>query len=117
MQEAMSLQWRDIDFQHQTVRVKSKPLRAFIPKAYEEREIPLEQSLGAALLLCKTRRSAKPDDLVFPTKSQRANGKMLQSLKRIAKRAGMDAEDWWLHRFRATFATFHLQAGVDLRTL
>ena len=117
MQETMFVEWRDIDFQHQTVRVKSKPSRAFIPKAYEEREIPLEQSLGAALLLCKTRRSAKPDDLVFPTKSQRANGKMLQSLKRIAKRAGMDEEDWWLHKFRATFATLHLQAGVDVRTL
>ena len=117
MQETMFLEWRDIDFQHQTVRVKSKPLRGFIPKAYEEREIPLEQTLGAALLLCKISQKAKPDDLVFPTRSQRANGKMLQSLNRIAKRAGMDAEDWWLHKFRATFATLHLQAGVDVRTL
>src|SRR5437660_9292761 len=29
----------------------------------------------------------------------------------------LDPNDFWLHKFRATFATKHLQAGVDLRTV
>jgi hypothetical protein len=28
-----------------------------------------------------------------------------------------ECERWFLHKFRATFATMHLQAGVDLRTV
>ena len=59
---------------------------------------------------------------------------MPQALKRIARRAGLncgecstclqgagterqECERWFLHKFRATFATMHLQAGVDLRTV
>ena len=29
----------------------------------------------------------------------------------------LDPDDFFLHKFRATFATKHLQAGVDLRTV
>jgi site-specific recombinase XerD len=29
----------------------------------------------------------------------------------------MNPKDWWLHKFRATFATMHLWDGVDLRTV
>jgi site-specific recombinase XerD len=59
---------------------------------------------------------------------------MLRGLKRVARRAGLncgecstciqgagtesqECERWFLHKFRATFATMHLQAGVDLRTV
>jgi integrase/recombinase XerD len=35
----------------------------------------------------------------------------------VAERAGLDPDNFWLHKFRATFATKHLQAGVDLRTV
>ena len=34
----------------------------------------------------------------------------------FAAQAKLDAEDFWLHKFRATFATRCLWAGVDLRT-
>ena len=38
--------------------------------------------------------------------------------KAVAKRAKLNPDDeFWLHKFRATFATMHLQAGVDLRTV
>ncbi len=42
---------------------------------------------------------------------------MLRRLKEVAKRAGMDPDTCWLHKFRATFATHALQGGVDLRTV
>ena len=42
---------------------------------------------------------------------------MLRALKRNANKAGLNQDDFWLHKFRATFATTHLQAGVDLRTV
>ena len=42
---------------------------------------------------------------------------MIRALKRNAKKAGLNRDDFWLHKFRATFATMHLQAGVDLRTV
>ena len=31
--------------------------------------------------------------------------------------AKLDKENFWLHKFRATFATWSLWAGVDLRTV
>ena len=30
---------------------------------------------------------------------------------------GPYCQNWFLHKFRATFATMHLRAGVDLRTV
>jgi integrase/recombinase XerD len=42
---------------------------------------------------------------------------MLRALKRNAKKAKLNPDEFWLHKFRATFATTHLQAGVDLRTV
>lgn len=55
--------------------------------------------------------------LIFPARSGRPNYHLLEQCKAIAKRAGLDPEQWWLHRFRATFATWHLQSGRDLRTV
>jgi hypothetical protein len=41
----------------------------------------------------------------------------LDNCKAIAKRAKLKAEDFWLHKFRATFATRHLRNREDLRTV
>jgi integrase/recombinase XerD len=42
---------------------------------------------------------------------------MLRALKRNATKAKLNPDEFWLHKFRATFATTHLQAGIDLRTV
>jgi site-specific recombinase XerD len=55
--------------------------------------------------------------LVFSTTSGKCDTHMPRALKRKAKKAGLNQDDFWLHKFRATFATTHLQAGVDLRTV
>jgi site-specific recombinase XerD len=60
---------------------------------------------------------AKGNSLVFCIASDRPDTHMLRALKRNATRAGLEPERYWLHKFRATFATMHLAAGVDLRTV
>lgn len=41
----------------------------------------------------------------------------LHVLKTVAKRAGLNPDEFRLHRFRTTFTTAAIQAGVDLRTV
>jgi len=41
----------------------------------------------------------------------------LDCLKTCAEHAKLNKDDFWLHKFRSTFATRCLWAGVDLRTV
>ena len=41
----------------------------------------------------------------------------LDCLKAVAERATLDPDGFWLHKFRATFATRCLWHGVDLRSV
>ena len=61
------------------------------------------QPLSAFLSLSNTRCNQKLD--------------FLDCLKTVAERAKLDEDNSWLHKFRATFATRCLWAGVDLRTV
>jgi len=130
MQELMFLQWTDIDLKKLTIAVTAKPDRGFIPKAYHERQVSVPQEL--VNMLEEWQRWAKPKtptELVFPTKSGRPNDKLLQTCKRLARRAGLncghcdtcvkqkECRDWFLHKFRATFATRLLQGGMDLESV
>ena len=59
-------------------------------------------------------------EFVFPTRNgtpRKHRTQLLELCKAIAKRAKLNPDDFFLHKFRATFATKHLQAGVDLRTV
>ena len=133
--------WRDVDFRHTAVRVTAKPHWGFHPKNWEEREVPVPQKLIA--MLEKFRRSnAKPDDPLFPSATGRPDGAMLEKLKAAAYRARLNCGHcrvthkindgtvrinrcadgpyctrWFLHKFRHTYATRHLQDGIDIRTL
>jgi hypothetical protein len=55
--------------------------------------------------------------LVFPTGGCRPKLDFLDGLKAVPERAKLDKENLWLHKFRATFATWSLWAGVDLHTV
>ena len=55
--------------------------------------------------------------LVFPTAGCKPKLDFLDCLKAVAERAKLDKDNFWLHKFRATFATRCLWAGVDLRTV
>ena len=54
---------------------------------------------------------------MFSTSGCKPKRDFLDCLTAIAKRAELDGDEFWLHKFRATFATRYLWAGVDLRTV
>ncbi|MGB8784562.1 MAG: site-specific integrase [Terriglobales bacterium] len=115
-QEVMYTYWSDINLNASTVRVSHKPDRAWTPKAYKEREIPIPSKLVKSLKAWKA-KSDKTCSLVFPTAGCNPKLDFLDGLKAVAERARLDKENFWLHKFRATFATWSLWAGVDLRTV
>jgi integrase/recombinase XerD len=115
-QEVMHTYWSDVNFRHATVRVSHKPNRGWTPKAYKEREIPIPSNLAESLGAWK-KKAKKGCDLVFPTAGCNPKLNFLDDLKAVAERAKLDKDNFWLHKFRATFATRCLWAGVDLRTV
>jgi integrase/recombinase XerD len=114
--EAMYCVWNDVNLRAGTTNMRWKPQYDFQPKAYREREVPIPTKLVDALKKFKP-HGAQGDSLVFSTESGRPDTHMLRASKRDATRAGLNADRFWLHNFRATFATMHLAAGVDLRTV
>jgi integrase/recombinase XerD len=115
-QEVMYSYWSDVNFAAATVRVSHKPDRGWTPKAYKEREIPIPARLVKKLKAWKA-KADKSCNLVFPTAGCNPKLDFLDCLKAVAERAKLDGGNFWLHKFRATFATRCLWASVDLRTV
>jgi integrase len=133
--EMRYLTWRDIDFRTQVIRVTRKPLYGFKPKNKEEREVPVPASLIAALKKYKGSKKPTTDALVFPNESGRPDKRHEFKLKRIAFHSklncgqcvskhgnkcseGPHCSNFFLHKFRHTFATRNLQDHVcDIKTL
>jgi integrase len=115
-QEVMYAYWSDVNLSACTVRVTHKPDRGWTPKAYKEREIPIPAKLVKALKGWKA-KSDKTCNLLLPTSGCNPKLDFLDCLKACAERAKLDKDGFWLHKFRATFATRCLWAGVDLRTV
>ena len=114
-QEVMYCYWSDIKLNGSTIRVTHKPDRNWTPKAYKEREIPVPRTLIDALKAHRE-RSVRGCNLVFPTAGCNPKLDFLDCLKAVVERAGLPG-DWYLHKFRATAATWWLWSGVDLRTV
>jgi len=115
-QEVMHAYWSDVSFPHVNVRVTHKPDRGWTPKAYKEREIPIPAKLVAGLKAWKS-KTKRTCPLVFLTVGCNPKLDFLDCLKVVAERAKLKKENFWLHKFRATFATWSLWACVDLRTV
>lgn len=127
-QELSHLEWSDIHWEHSIVRVSSKPHWGFAVKDSEERDVPVPQSLLDDL---KQWRTKYPNaTLVLPTRNGKPNTKILRQLKRLAKRAGLncgvcrgckgkhnECQRWTLHKFRRSFCTGLLRAGLDIETV
>nr|WP_263419273.1 site-specific integrase [Terriglobus albidus] len=138
--------WSDLDFANGTVRVTHKEASAsqswrFEPKSRQTREVPLPDFLMKLLSAAKKKSNSK---LIFPSKphwkapNAKPGGKpsdeFLEYCKAIALRAKLNCGDcensdgeicavapccehFYLHKFRATFATMHLRSGVDIITV
>jgi integrase len=98
------------------VTVRYKREYGFSPKAYKGREIPIPNKLVQALRKQKPKGNSL-GSLLFPTAGSKPKLDFLDTCRVIAKRAKLNPDDFWLHKFRATFATWALWAGVDLRTV
>ncbi len=114
MSELMFAYWSDIDFVQGVIHVTAKPEFGFTTKTHEERSIPVCADLLSRLL---AHRALAKHKLIFPTASGRRNDKWLDVCKRIAKKAGLDPDRFWLHKFRSTCATTMLQAGMDIKSV
>jgi integrase len=110
-QELAHLHWPDLNLVKGVLTVRAKPEEGFIPKDWEEREIPLHPKL-VTLLKELPRRHA---DLVFPSLNGNPNGHLLRMLKEVVERAKLRGH-WYLHKFRKTFATRALE-NADIRTV
>lgn len=127
-QELMHAEWRDVDLGEKVFRVQSKPRYKFKVKDCEERDIPIPNDLLQELRAW--RKEHPKSTLLLPTSGGNPNGKLLRTLKRLVRKSGLNCEvcdgcnkkhrechEWTLHKFRRTFGTTLLRAGLDLRTV
>jgi integrase/recombinase XerD len=130
-QEVQHATWPDMDFHRKTFTVREKLDLGFTPKDKEEGSVPLPDDF---VELMKARCRNSKHRLVFPGPQGKKNVHFLRILKRLALRTGLNCgqchnalgqccanaatcEQFGLHRFRKTFATFHHEAGVSARTI
>jgi integrase len=129
-QEAMHLEWRSINWTARTLRVQSNAKYGFKVKDKEQRDVPLPKELLSRL---KKYRGKHPDaQLVFGAQGgevDEPDGHLLRRLKGLVHDAGLncghcapclereECENWYLHKFRATYITTLLRNEVDIRTV
>lgn len=90
------------------IRVTNKPRMGFMTKTGKTRFVPISRDLMNRLLALKaTKRTSK---LLFGTSNGLADYHMLDTLRAIARRAGIEPSRCWLHKFRATCATNWLRS-------
>lgn len=111
-QELAHLHWPDLNLTKGILTVRAKPEAGFIPKDWEEREIPLHPELVTMVKKLPRRHEV----LVFPSFRGNPNGHLLRMLNHIIERAELPGH-WYLHKFRKTFATLALEKGADIRTV
>lgn len=127
-QETVTLEWHDIDFRKNIIRLRNKFKQGHRIKTSEERDIPLTPMLADSLTFWHKKNPGRR--YVFgQLRSDKPRRNVLRHLKRDAWALGLacktcarclkhkECERYWLHKFRATYATSYLQGGGDLRTL
>jgi integrase len=126
-QELRNVEFRDINWESKTLRVRAKPQWKFTVKTWEQREVPVPVDVLDALREWQEKRSGQT--LILGTKNRKPNSKLLLMLKHVAKRAGLncgrcdsclkrkECEEFTLHRLRRTYLTMMLRGGVDLRSV
>ena len=128
--EVIYATWKDVDLDHRLFHIRSNEKLGFRTKNRSSRTVPFTQELADALRALKSRSKGL---LVFGK-----DGKPQRHMIRILKQTALDAklncglcvnstglscgehpicENWFLHRFRHTFANYHLRHGRDIATV
>jgi integrase/recombinase XerD len=95
-------------------KIQNHPELDFRTKTGKSRVVPLERGLYERLMLWREKNPTTK--LIFGTRKDRVDTHFLEVCKATAKKANLPG-NWYLHKFRSTFATWALRAGVDLRTV
>jgi integrase len=126
--EIAHAEWSDVHWQDKVFRVTGKPHWNFRVKDAEERDVPIPADVLETLRAWRVKHPKTR--LIVGTESDNPNWHLLRSLKRLARRAGLncgtcdgcksdtaECELWTLHQFRRTFCTTLLRNGVDARSV
>ena len=114
--ELTTLRVNDCRLEDGYVIVQPRPEYEFTPKSGKNRNVYLPNDLIEKLKAHLKNRSSQ-SRLVFPTAGGNVNTKLLRTCKRLASAAGLNPDNFWLHKFRAHHATHCLRAGMDIETL
>jgi integrase len=115
--EVMHAEWNDLIDDCCILLIREKKQWGWKPKGRKERRVRIPDFLAEEL---KAASKTAKSSLLFPNEETgKPEGHLLRKLKTVAKRANLKATygNWTLHIFRHTFATMHLQSGVDVRTV
>jgi len=125
-QELMNLEFSDINWEEKTLRIQAKEKWEFVPKKWEQRDIPIPEDLLKEL--CQWQNTRPGQTLILGTINRTPNTHLLRTLKRLVYRVDLncgtcdscqalhECEEYTLHRFRRTYITTLLRNGIDLRT-
>jgi integrase len=112
---------RDLKFDKNILHICPKPDKGFRLKgkrsgqAMKGRKVPIPTMFMARMKkYCAGKRSR---DLLFPNGKGGVEYHFLRRCDKIAKRAGLNWEDFDLHRWRKTGATRHHEKGVSVRKI
>jgi len=114
--EAKWLRWDDVDFARQLIHIRPKD--GWKPKSGDERVVPMNERLNNLLQAMPQNGgwvfSARVSRLHPQAGRQISERRLLQYLKRILKRLGLEGH---LHTFRHSFISFAACEGVPERVL
>jgi integrase len=124
--EAAHAEWSQVDFDRGVFRVRSNPRWGFKVKDKEQRDVTIPVELQTLL---KAYRKGHKGSLIVGTDTDKPDGHLLRTLKGLAYKADLhcktcdtcrernECQHWYLHKFRANYATTLLRNGVDARTV
>jgi integrase len=127
--EATNARWTDLVGGDEPVfKIQNHDETKFRTKTGKSRVVPLERGMYDKLMMW--REQNPKTKLIFGTSGDKPDTHFLEVCKEVARRAELncgtcrgclgkrkECEKWYLHRFRDSFGTWSVRAGVDIRTV